>query len=198
MAAPDTRPLGPAAPEMLLEVKQCELEARRASGEASAEAWAAHAANWEQLGRPCRAAYARLREAEAALIENLPRVRIVEPLASSRDVATRLSAQPLLAEIEAVSRRARVRPADHDLRHAVPDEVAELTDRELDVLRLIAAGHTKPEIGKALYMSPKTASVHVSRILAKLDVKTRTQAAGVAHRLGLLDAPQRRVSSRPK
>ena len=69
----------------------------------------------------------------------------------------------------------------------MPDEVAGLTTRELDVLRLIAAGHTNPEIGKALYMSPKTASVHVSRILTKLDVKTRTEAAGVAHRLGLLD-----------
>jgi DNA-binding NarL/FixJ family response regulator len=57
----------------------------------------------------------------------------------------------------------------------------------LDVLRLIAAGRTNPEIGKALYMSPKTASVHVSRILAKLDVKTRTEAAGLAHRLGLVD-----------
>jgi DNA-binding NarL/FixJ family response regulator len=71
----------------------------------------------------------------------------------------------------------------------VPEEVAGLTERELDVLRLIAAGRTNPEIGKALYMSPKTASVHVSRILAKLDVKTRTEAAGVAHRLGLLDSP---------
>jgi DNA-binding NarL/FixJ family response regulator len=71
----------------------------------------------------------------------------------------------------------------------VPDEVAGLTERELDVLRLIAAGHTNPEIGKALYMSPKTASVHVSRILAKLDVKTRTEAVGVAHRLGLLETP---------
>ena len=57
------------------------------------------------------------------------------------------------------------------------------------MLRLIAEGRTNPEIGKALYMSPKTASVHVSRILSKLDVKTRTEAAGVAHWLGLLDAP---------
>jgi DNA-binding NarL/FixJ family response regulator len=71
---------------------------------------------------------------------------------------------------------------------AIPDEVAGLTSRELDVLRLIAAGRTNPEIGQALYMSPKTASVHVSRILSKLDVKTRTEAAGVAHRLGLLEA----------
>ena len=63
------------------------------------------------------------------------------------------------------------------------------------MLRLIAEGRTNPEIGKALYMSPKTASVHVSRILAKLDVKTRTEAAGVAYRLGLLDTPNRQVAT---
>jgi DNA-binding NarL/FixJ family response regulator len=85
-----------------------------------------------------------------------------------------------------VSRRARVRTGAQE-GDAAPGEVAGLTSRELDVLRLIAAGRTNPEIGKELYMSPKTASVHVSRILSKLDVKTRTEAAGVAHRLGLME-----------
>jgi DNA-binding NarL/FixJ family response regulator len=73
----------------------------------------------------------------------------------------------------------------------VAREVTGLTARELDVLCLIAEGRTNPEIGQVLYMSPKTASVHVSRILSKLNVKTRTEAAGVAHRLGLLDTPHR-------
>ena len=163
-----------------------ELEAARASGDTNADAWAAHALRWEELGRPFDAAYARLREAEAALAEHLPRARIAETLASARAMATRLGARPLLDEIETASRRARVRATPQE-GEAVPGEVAGLTTRELDVLRLIAAGHTNPEIGKALYMSPKTASVHVSRILAKLDVKTRTEAAGVAHRLGLLE-----------
>ena len=53
------------------------------------------------------------------------------------------------------------------------------------MLELLAAGATNREIGAALYMAEKTASVHVSRILAKLDVRTRTEAAAVAHRLGL-------------
>ena len=58
--------------------------------------------------------------------------------------------------------------------------------REFDqVLALVAAGATSREIGRQLYMAEKTASVHVSRILAKLDVRSRTEAAGVAHRLGL-------------
>jgi len=60
-----------------------------------------------------------------------------------------------------------------------------LTPRERQVLELVAGGRTNREIGQALYMAEKTASVHVSRILAKLDVRTRTEAAAVAHRLGL-------------
>jgi DNA-binding NarL/FixJ family response regulator len=60
-----------------------------------------------------------------------------------------------------------------------------LTQRERQVLTLLAEGATNREIGARLYMAEKTASVHVSRILAKLDVRSRTQAAAVAHRLGL-------------
>ena len=60
-----------------------------------------------------------------------------------------------------------------------------LTPREHEVLLLVAEGRTNREIGELLYMSEKTASVHVSRILAKLDVGGRVEAAAVAHRLGL-------------
>jgi DNA-binding CsgD family transcriptional regulator len=60
-----------------------------------------------------------------------------------------------------------------------------LTPREHEVLLLLAEGHTNREIGERLYMSEKTASVHVSRILAKLEVGGRVEAAAVAHRLGL-------------
>jgi DNA-binding NarL/FixJ family response regulator len=60
-----------------------------------------------------------------------------------------------------------------------------LTGREVDVLGLVAEGRTNREIGERLYMSEKTASVHVSRILSKLDVGGRVEAAAVAHRLGL-------------
>ena len=59
-----------------------------------------------------------------------------------------------------------------------------LTPRERRVLELIAQGATNREIGAELFMAEKTASVHVSRILMKLDVRSRTEAAGVAHRLG--------------
>jgi DNA-binding NarL/FixJ family response regulator len=60
-----------------------------------------------------------------------------------------------------------------------------LTPREREVLVLVAQGRTNREIGELLYMAEKTASVHVSRILAKLEVRSRTEAAAVAHRLVL-------------
>jgi DNA-binding NarL/FixJ family response regulator len=53
------------------------------------------------------------------------------------------------------------------------------------VLELVAGGATNREIGETLFMAEKTASVHVSRILSKLDVRSRTEAAAVAHRQGL-------------
>jgi DNA-binding NarL/FixJ family response regulator len=107
-----------------------------------------------------------------------------------------MGAQPLLDEIDALARRARIAldrsPAD---RAAEPDpEAAEgpaeqlgLTPREHEVLLLVAAGRTNREIGAELFMSEKTASVHVSRILAKLGVSGRVEAAAVAHRLGLTE-----------
>ena len=61
-----------------------------------------------------------------------------------------------------------------------------LTARELEVLRLVAKGETNRSIGQALYISEKTVSVHISRILAKLDARGRVEAAGLALRLGLL------------
>jgi DNA-binding NarL/FixJ family response regulator len=60
-----------------------------------------------------------------------------------------------------------------------------LTPRERQVLALIAEGATNRQIGAALFMAEKTASVHVSRILSKLGVRSRTQAAAVAHRMHL-------------
>jgi DNA-binding NarL/FixJ family response regulator len=62
-----------------------------------------------------------------------------------------------------------------------------LTPREVEVLRLVAEGHSNREIGERLVVSGKTASVHVSNILAKLGARTRTEAAAVARRRGLLD-----------
>jgi DNA-binding NarL/FixJ family response regulator len=113
-------------------------------------------------------------------------------------LAGRIGAGPIAAEAEALARRARLgrdRPvaiaADTQVAAAgagsQPDELARfgLTEREREVLRLLAAGQSNPEIARALFISAKTASVHVSNILAKLGVSGRVEAAAVAHRLGV-------------
>ena len=107
--------------------------------------------------------------------------------------AERLGATWLAGELESLAARGRLRLCDDagngDGESPVEDDAADdpfgLTPRERQVLALVAAGATNREIGRQLYMAEKTASVHVSRILSKLDVRSRTEAAGVAHRLGL-------------
>jgi DNA-binding NarL/FixJ family response regulator len=98
----------------------------------------------------------------------------------------------LAEEVESLAARARLQ-LGADGAEALPssgDEADEdpfgLTPRERDVLALVAAGATNREIGEQLHMAEKTASVHVSRILAKLNVRSRTEAAAVAHRQGLV------------
>jgi DNA-binding NarL/FixJ family response regulator len=66
-----------------------------------------------------------------------------------------------------------------------------LTARELAVLRLVGTGRTNAQIGAELFISQRTAGVHVTNILRKLGVSGRVQAAALAERAGLLD-PQRR------
>jgi DNA-binding NarL/FixJ family response regulator len=97
---------------------------------------------------------------------------------------------PLLTGIRDLARRARI-DLDTATRQVPPDEPPTarafgLTDRELDVLRLLGQGKTNPEIAAALFISPRTAGVHVTHILRKLDATTRVQAATVAERAGLL------------
>ncbi|MGC3004719.1 helix-turn-helix domain-containing protein, partial [Streptomyces sp. G35A] len=89
-----------------------------------------------------------------------------------------------------LAQRARLalRPAAREPVPADPADALGLTSRERDVLRLVAAGHTNRRIAEELFISPKTASVHVSNILAKLGVSGRGEAAAVAHRLALFPA----------
>ena len=84
----------------------------------------------------------------------------------------------------ALSRRARITIDTAGDRSPVTPP-AGLTPRELEVLRLMAAGRTNREIGAALFISEKTVSVHVSHVLAKLGATNRAEAATVAHRLGV-------------
>lgn len=99
----------------------------------------------------------------------------------ARATAHRLGAVPLLAELralgEAPNRGVHVGPVTNDA----------LTPREREILELVAQGRSNGQIGHQLFISPKTVSVHVSNVLAKLGVSTRTEAAAVARRRGLLD-----------
>ena len=167
----------------------CVLEAERAAGTADPDAWQRVAGRWDELERPYAAAYCWWRAADGALAGGGGRGAAQPALRRAYATALRLAAAPLAADAESLARRARI-----DLTEAPPAEppvpdadTAGLTPRELDVLRLLAAGHTNREIGELLFISEKTASVHVSRILAKLDARGRVEAAGVAHRLGLLE-----------
>jgi DNA-binding CsgD family transcriptional regulator len=72
--------------------------------------------------------------------------------------------------------------------------VVALTTREWEVLSLVATGHTNREIGADLFISEKTASVHITNAMDKLGALSRYDAAGIASRLGLLDVNQASVS----
>ena len=117
-----------------------------------------------------------------------------EGAAAMLDESARLSAQmgaaPLQDEAQALARRARLRVAGAEPSSAerAPGPAIEaygLTDRELEVLDLVAAGRSNPQIAAELFISPKTASVHVSNIISKLGVSSRGEAAALAHRLGV-------------
>lgn len=143
---------------------------------------------WEAVGNRYLAAYARWRHAEA-LLESTRNRRSVEPL--MRDAyatAAELGARPLLDELEALARRARIdlkrSDVPADTRKGALDQF-ELTPREIEVLGLLAHGLTNREIAGRLFISDKTASVHVSHILSKLAVPNRAAASATAHRLGL-------------
>ena len=151
--------------------------------------WVAAARAWEEVERPYPATYARWREAEwLAAARDREGAETVAAAALER--ARDLGSGWLVAELESLAARARLRLVDGEAPPAVADDDAVedpfgLTERERQVLELVAAGATNREIGEQLHMAEKTASVHVSRILAKLDVRSRTEAAAVAHRLGM-------------
>jgi DNA-binding CsgD family transcriptional regulator len=100
----------------------------------------------------------------------------------ARETARRLGAAPLVAELRGVGGPAGRQRAAHS---AGPAGQA-LTARESEILSLVAEGRSNGEIGKQLFISTKTVSVHVSNILAKLGASGRTEAAAIARRQGLL------------
>src|SRR6266516_930810 len=165
-------------------------EAARADGHPDLAGWDAAASAWAALAQPEQEAYALLRAASAASAGGNREGAAVR-LARLADLAGRLGARPLLERIGSLARRARVDlPAlPGPRRHVEPSGAAPfgLTEREREVLRLVAAGRGNRDIAAELFISPKTASVHVSNILGKLGVSSRGEAAATAYRQHLLD-----------
>jgi len=141
-------------------------------------AWRASVAEFEAMGHVFETARSKARLAAAlhAAGETAEARRLV---ADVRPVAQRLGAAPLVAELRRVAGSGRAREA------AVP-ATSDLTAREREILELVAQGRSNGEIGRQLFISTKTVSVHVSNILAKLGAAGRTEAAAIARRNGLL------------
>jgi DNA-binding CsgD family transcriptional regulator/tetratricopeptide (TPR) repeat protein len=166
---------------------QAEAEYERALGVVRSESWSEAAANWERLERPPLVAYCRWRQAEALVSAGASRTEAEVPLREAYDVAARIGANPLLRELELLAERARLDLASPeatsaDGKSSLADTLG-LTQREAEVLTLVARGYTNREIAADLVISVKTASVHVSHILRKLDAPNRREAAAIVHRL---------------
>jgi DNA-binding NarL/FixJ family response regulator len=142
------------------------------------EAWAAALEALHQAEGPSHLrAHAHLRRAQ--LLASDRRASAAE-LAAAEEITGAIGARLLQRRIDDLRRRLGVRAGDHTSpRDGQP---VPLTPREREVLRLVARGMSNGEIGSELFISTKTASVHVSNILAKLGVSSRTEAAALALR----------------
>ncbi|WP_448642394.1 helix-turn-helix transcriptional regulator [Geodermatophilus sp. URMC 63] len=162
-------------------IARLEAEAARLAGRAAPELWAAAVAAFG-YGHGYEQARSRWRLAEA-LVAAGDRSGAAEPLRAAATTARSLRAAPLLAAVTALARRARLELPGSG---RVVETAAVFTPREAEVLALLARGRTNRQIGSELHISEKTASVHVSNILAKLGAGSRTEAVALAAAKGLL------------
>jgi DNA-binding CsgD family transcriptional regulator len=176
-------------------------ELRRAEGAVDTETvrdWAETGAAFAGLDRPYDLARVRHRWAEALLPSD--RARAAELLRQAHTTAEHLGARPLAEDLALLAQRGRI-PLTDAAPTPPPATTAGpalgLTRREEGVLRLVAAGRSNRQIAEELYISPKTASVHVSNILAKLGVSGRGEAAATAHRLRLFPPPEETPQQTP-
>ncbi len=161
-----------------------DAEQARLTGKPGVEAWQAVVDAFAGLGHVYEEARSRWRLAEALLGAD-DREAAGAELRAAHEVAVRLGAAPLRSGVEALARRGRLEPVLPGAGRAV-DPAAVFTPREAEVLALLAQGRTNRQIGAALFISEKTASVHVSNILTKLDAGSRTEAVAIAAQRGLL------------
>ena len=169
----------------VLRARRPEAPDGRASPADEAAEWERAAAAWEVMGEPYPLAIALFRSAEAALAARSSKEQASRELRRAAEIAAELGAHPLREMAAQLARRARI-PIGETRAVASP-ATGGLTACELEVVGLMAAGVSDARIASELFISPKTASVHVSNIMAKLGAASRGEAAAAARDLGLLD-----------
>ncbi|WP_026361108.1 helix-turn-helix transcriptional regulator [Amycolatopsis nigrescens] len=179
---------GTMGPEGRAWLARAEAAASGLSGAADAVAWAAAVAAFD-YGAVYEQAICRWHYAEAMLAGDQPdQAAITDQLAEVHRVAERLCAAPLLDAVRDLAQRARL-----DLPGVAQaprrDVLDPLTDRERAVLERVALGRTNRQVGAELYISEKTVSVHLSRVMAKLGAARRAEAVAIAYDRGLLSKP---------
>ncbi len=162
---------------------RAEAEWSRANGRNAPNVWRAVVDVFGE-GFVYETARARWRLAEA-LAEAGDREAAGSEWLLASQAADRLRAAPLQAALADLGRRARIGTTERGPGRGGRGPLAGLTEREREVLGLLASGCSNKEIGAELFISPKTVSVHVSNILGKLGAASRTEAAAIAHREGL-------------
>src|SRR6201996_4332175 len=179
------RPKAVLGPEGRGWLARCEAEYARLTGKNSPDAWERVLGEFGP-GYVYETARTQWRLAEA-LVEDGRRDEAAAVWRTARDTASRLRAVPLGAALDDLARRARLDPVNrggHGDKPGGRSPLAALTEREREVLSLLARGKSNREIGTELFITPKTASVHVSNILGKLGAASRTEAAAIAYREG--------------
>jgi DNA-binding NarL/FixJ family response regulator len=172
--------------------------------------WAASAAEFPPAS--VEALSSRYRQAEAMLAAKAPRDEVAAVMVNAHAAAVDIGARPLADRFEALARRARIDLSPAASEHAsddempVPDRTHEpgsaalrkrgLSDREIEVLTLVASGFSNRQIAERLFITGKTASVHMSHIRDKLGASSRTDAATIGARLGLPDVSAEDASRR--
>jgi len=162
-------------------------EQARYAGSDSPMLWQAAVAGWSATGQVHDKAWALLNLAVAQLDVG-DRRAATTAVADALTIGAKLRAAPLIRRAELVARRGRmdIRRLGHEPT-PTSSNLHGLTARELEVLQLVADGRSNDDIAQTLFISPKTASVHVSHILTKLGLPSRTAAAAYAHREGIVE-----------
>jgi DNA-binding NarL/FixJ family response regulator len=135
---------------------------------------AAAAAFWDKKQCPYEKALALFEGGEKQKLEAL-------------QLMQQLGATAVCAKMKMELRSTGVRKIPKGIRQSTRNNPAQLTNREMDILQLLKSGSQNKEIAETLYISPKTVDHHISSILFKLEVNSRSKAVMEGVKLGILE-----------